>query len=676
MEIFILNWTMLPYFLAAALILSMIFVFIFNRRMMKESTGNKKMVHLAELISKGAMQFLRTEYLYVAGFVVVVGIVLAMLPKLGKITAMWFVIGAISSGFAGYYGMNRAVKANVRSTNAAKRSLNDALKVSFSAGSSVGLLLVSIGLIGLIAISMLYIGNHDILEQALIGYAFGVASIALFARVGGGIFTKAADVGADLVGKIEAGIPEDDPRNPAVIADNVGDNVGDTAGMGADLFDSLIVNSVAAMTIGLGITTINKQILPTHDLSAFFFPLFVIAAGLIASIFGTYMTRTSSKDPAKALRNGFITTCIVLVGLVAWLNLSFFDNWNIFYTVLIGVFAGIFLGKITEYYTSYDFKHVKGIAESSKTGAATNIIHGLSVGMKSTFGVVATLMVAIYFSYMLADVYGVAMAGVGMLSLAAIIMAIDVYGPIVDNAGGLAEMAGLDKKVRERTDKLDSAGNTTAAIGKGFAIGSAALAALALLQLFVRDAGISGIDLLGNGTNVLIGLFIGALVPYIFSSYIMLAVGKAAGDIVIEVRRQFKSIKGIMEGKAQPEYEKCIKIATKSALKEMVVPSILVIGTPIIVGLTLGAEALGGALGGTLVSGILLGIQQSNSGGAWDNAKKYVEKGNLGGKGSATHHATVVGDTVGDPYKDSSGPALNILIKLTILVATVFVVFF
>jgi K(+)-stimulated pyrophosphate-energized sodium pump len=675
MEIFTtVNGDVLLYFLAAALILSIIFVFVFNRRMMKESTGNKKMVNLAELISKGAMQFLRTEYLYVAVFVVIVGVVLAMLPKLGKITAVWFVVGAISSGFAGWYGMNRAVKANVRSTNAAKRSLNDALKVSFSAGSSVGLLLVSIGLIGLIAISLMYLGDHKILEQALIGYAFGVASIALFARVGGGIFTKAADVGADLVGKIEAGIPEDDPRNPAVIADNVGDNVGDTAGMGADLFDSLIVNSVAAMTIGLGVAVTDVQVAPTVEMSAFFFPLFVIAAGLIASILGTYMTRTSSDDPAKALRNGFITTCVVLVGLVAWMSPYFFGNWNIFYTVLIGVFAGIFLGKITEYYTSYDFKHVKGIAESSKTGAATNIIHGLSVGMKSTFGVVATLMVAIYFSYMFAGVYGVAMAGVGMLSLAAIIMAIDVYGPIVDNAGGLAEMAGLDKKVRERTDKLDSAGNTTAAIGKGFAIGSAALAALALLQLFVTEAGISGINILS--VNVLIGLFIGALVPYIFSSYIMLAVGNAAGDIVIEVRRQFKSIKGIMEGKAQPEYEKCIKIATKSALKEMIMPSLLVIATPIIVGLTLGAEALGGALGGTLVSGILLGIQQSNSGGAWDNAKKYIEKGNLGGKGSSAHHAAVVGDTVGDPYKDSSGPALNILIKLTILVATVFVVFF
>ena len=675
MEIFTtVNGDVLLYFLAAALILSIIFVFVFNRRMMKESTGNKKMVNLAELISKGAMQFLRTEYLYVAVFVVIVGVVLAMLPKLGKITAVWFVVGAISSGFAGWYGMNRAVKANVRSTNAAKRSLNDALKVSFSAGSSVGLLLVSIGLIGLIAISLMYLGDHKILEQALIGYAFGVASIALFARVGGGIFTKAADVGADLVGKIEAGIPEDDPRNPAVIADNVGDNVGDTAGMGADLFDSLIVNSVAAMTIGLGVAVTDVQVAPTVEMSAFFFPLFVIAAGLIASILGTYMTRTSSDDPAKALRNGFITTCVVLVGLVAWMSPYFFGNWNIFYTVLIGVFAGIFLGKITEYYTSYDFKHVKGIAESSKTGAATNIIHGLSVGMKSTFGVVATLMVAIYFSYMFAGVYGVAMAGVGMLSLAAIIMAIDVYGPIVDNAGGLAEMAGLDKKVRERTDKLDSAGNTTAAIGKGFAIGSAALAALALLQLFVTEAGVSGINILS--VNVLIGLFIGALVPYIFSSYIMLAVGNAAGDIVIEVRRQFKSIKGIMEGKAQPEYEKCIKIATKSALKEMIMPSLLVIATPIIVGLTLGAEALGGALGGTLVSGILLGIQQSNSGGAWDNAKKYIEKGNLGGKGSSAHHAAVVGDTVGDPYKDSSGPALNILIKLTILVATVFVVFF
>jgi K(+)-stimulated pyrophosphate-energized sodium pump len=404
------------------------------------------------------------------------------------------------------------------------------------------------------------------------------------------------------------------------------------------------------------------------------FPLFVIAAGLLAAIVGTYFCRTSSQDPAKALTNAFVVTCVVLLGILAFICSQFFGNWTIYWTILVGILAGIALGKITEYYTSFKYKHVRGIAESSKVGAATNIIHGLSVGMRSTFGVTATLVVAILISYNLGGVYGVAMAGVGMLSLAAIVMAIDVYGPIVDNAGGIAEMAGLPKSVRERTDALDAAGNTTAAIGKGFAIGSAALAALALMKLFAIDAGIDMIDLLD--TSVLIGLFIGALVPYIFSSYIMLAVGKAAVKIAEEVRHQFKTIKGLMEGKAQPDYNKCITIATKSALVEMIIPGALVILTPIIVGLLLGSAALGGALAGTLVSGILLGIQQSNSGGAWDNAKKYVEKGNLGGKGSDVHKATVVGDTVGDPYKDSSGPSLNILIKLTILVATVFVAFF
>jgi len=681
MNIFTNNGNILLHFLYGTIFLAVVFMYVFNRRMMKEKTGDKKIQHLSGLIQKCAMQFLRTEYIYVGIYVVAVGVILALLPNItgnhefqGLLMAFWFVIGAICSGFAGYFGMNRAVRANVRATNAAKRSLNDALTVSFSAGATVGIFLVTIGLVGLIIISMLYLNNEHILEQALIGYAFGVASIALFARVGGGIFTKAADVGADLVGKVEAGIPEDDPRNPAVIADNVGDNVGDTAGMGADLYDSLIVNSVAAMTIGLAVES--TKVVPQLSHAAFFFPLFVVAAGILAAIIGTFFTRTGSEEPAKALRNGFIVTCMVLVALVAFMNPYFFANWNIFYTVVIGVIAGICLGKITEFYTSYDYAHVKGIAKSSTTGAATNIIHGLSVGMRSTFGVVATLMIAIFASFMLGGVYGVAMAGVGMLSLAAIIMAIDVYGPIVDNAGGLAEMSGLPKKIRDRTDKLDAAGNTTAAIGKGFAIGSAALAALALLRLFVRDAGLEGIDLLGNGTNVLIGLFIGALVPYIFSSYVMMAVGKAAAEIVMEVRDQFKTIKGIMSGKAEPKYDRCIVIATRSALREMIMPALLVIGTPILVGLFLGAEALGGALGGTLVSGILLGIQQSNSGGAWDNAKKYVEKGNLGGKGSDVHKATVVGDTVGDPYKDSSGPSLNILIKLTILVATVFVAFF
>jgi len=658
------------------IVIAIIFIWFFNRRMIKEPAGNKDMKHIGKLIQDGAMQFLKTEYIYIAAYVIVVGIILLLLPGLGSLSSIWFVVGSVSSGLAGFYGMNRAVRANTRTANAARKNLNKAMKVSFSAGATVGIFLVTIGLAGLFTISMIY-NEPEIQEQALIGYSFGVASIALFARVGGGIYTKAADVGADLVGKIEAGIPEDDPRNPAVIADNVGDNVGDTAGMGADLFDSLVVNTVAAMAIGLTLDAAKLQFIgASNTYFAFIFPLFVVAAGVISAIVGTFFARTGSNNPSAALRNAFVVTCIVLAVIAFAMNSFFFSNLKIFYTILIGIGAGTALGKITEYYTSYDYKHVKGIAESSKIGAATNIIHGLSVGMRSTFGIIAVLMLAIFFSHQLAGVYGVAMAGVGMLSLAAIIMAIDVYGPIVDNAGGIAEMTGLPKKVRETTDKLDAAGNTTAAIGKGFAIGSAALAALALLNLFAIEAGLltDGIDLLDP--FVLIGIFIGALIPYLFSSYVMLAVGKAAVKIAEEVRHQFKTIKGIMSGKKQPKYDRCIKIATRSALIEMIIPSLLVVGTPIVVGLVLGAKALGGALAGTLVSGILLGIQQSNSGGAWDNAKKYVEKGNLGGKGSAVHHATVVGDTVGDPYKDSSAPSLNILIKLTILVATVFVAFF
>jgi len=636
---------------------------------MKESAGTEKMQHIAGFIQKGAMQFLRTEYSYIGIFVVVVSFILYFL--LGIQSAISFIIGSFSSALAGFIGMNRSVRANVRTTNAAKRGLNPALKVSFSTGATVGIGLSTIGLTGLLIIIFVFKSNME----ALLGYSFGVAAIALFARVSGGIYTKGADVGADLVGKVEAGIPEDDPRNPAVIADNVGDNVGDVAGMGADLFDSLIVNTVAAMGIGIVLKAADiAKIGVVFKGAPFIFPLFVICAGIIGAIIGTFFCKTRSKNPSRALTNAFLVTCFVMVGIVFLINGYFFSNLNIFYTVIVGVLAGIGLGKATEYYTSYDYKHVKAIAESSKISPATNIIHGLSVGKRSTFAIVGILMIAIFVSFNLGGLYGVAMAGVGMLALASIIMAIDVYGPIVDNAGGIAEMSGLPKKIRNTTDKLDAAGNTTAAIGKGFAIGSAALAALALLTLFAAEAGLDFVNLLNH--KVLIGLFIGSLVPYLFSSYVLLAVGNAAFKIAEEVRRQFKQIKGLMQGKAEPNYEKCITIATKSALKEMIMPSLIVISTPILVGFVLGAEALGAALAGTLVSGILLGIKQSNSGGAWDNAKKLVEKGYHGGKGSNTHKATVIGDTVGDPKKDSSGPSLNIVIKLSILVATVFVTFF
>jgi K(+)-stimulated pyrophosphate-energized sodium pump len=655
-------------FIYFSLALGVFFMYFFNKRFMSEPAGNDKIRKISDLIRRGSEQFLKIEFAYIAVFVVAVTVLLGFL--LGRVSAISFIVGSVSSGLASVFGMNRAVRANCRTANAARKNINHALRVSFSAGAVVGIALVVLGVGGLLAITLIFDGDVN----ALLGYSFGVASIALFARVGGGIYTKAADVGADLVGKLEAGIPEDDPRNPAVIADNVGDNVGDTAGMGADLFDSLIVNLVAAMAIGLIPSAILKTGVIGGSNLTFFYPLFVVSAGLIGSIFGVFFCKTKSDSPSKALTNAFLATAALMLVIVFLMNGFFFSGYNVAITVLIGVLAGIGIWKVTEYYTSYDYKHVLGIVESSRIGAATNIIHGLSVGKKSTMGVTLILVAAIYSSYYFAGLYGIAIAGVGMLALAAIVMAIDVYGPIVDNAGGIAEMAGLPKNVRARTDKLDAAGNTTAAIGKGFAIGSAALAAAALLRLFAEEAGLTSINLLVP--TVLIGLFIGGLVPFVFSSYVLLAVGNAAVKIANEVRRQFKSIKGIMEGKAEPDYEACITIATEAALKEVVIPALLVIGTPIVVGLLLGAEALGASLAGTLIVGVLLGIKQSNSGGAWDNAKKYVEKGNYGGKGSPTHHACVVGDTVGDPNKDSSGPSLNIVIKLTILVATVFVTFF
>ena len=655
---------------------------------MKESTGTKKMQEISDAIRQGAIAFLKREYQILSFVILILTIIIVAtlddkntFLNEGLAIGIAFVFGAMCSVLAGVIGMRTATQANVRTTNAARTGLHEALNIAFSSGSIMGLSVVSLGLIGLTVLFTLFQSffGFDLIfiVKVVSGFGLGASSIALFARVGGGIYTKAADVGADLVGKVEKGIPEDDPRNPAVIADNVGDNVGDVAGMGADLFDSLIVNLVAAMSIGMIPSALVKVSTVSNDLNlTFFYPIFVVCAGLIGSIIGTFFCKTGSPTPSKALTNAFLVTCVVMLAIVFGMNSFFFIGYNIALTVMIGVIAGIGIGKVTEYYTSYDHKPVREIAESSKIGAATNIIHGLSVGKRSTFGVVAVLMLAIFISNAIAGLYGIAIAGVGMLGLAAIVMAIDVYGPIVDNAGGIAEMTGLDKKVRERTDKLDAAGNTTAAIGKGFAIGSAALAAAALLHLFAEEAGIvvSGVNILEP--IVLIGLFIGALVPFMFSSYVLMSVGEAAVKVAEEVRRQFRTTKGIMEGEVEPDYDKCIEIATTSALKEMIIPGLIVILTPIAVGFVLGPKALGASLVGTLVTGILLGIKQSNSGGAWDNAKKYVEKGNLGGKGSPTHHATIVGDTVGDPNKDSSGPSLNIVIKLTILVATVFVTFF
>ena len=552
--------------------------------------------------------------------------------------------------------MKIATKANSRTTQAAQTSLDKALRIAIFSGAVMGLSVVALGLFGLATVYAIFKDIH-----VIFGFSFGAASIALFARVGGGIYTKAADVGADLVGKVEKNIPEDDPRNPAVIADNVGDNVGDVAGMGADLFDSYIVNLVAAMALGFTLFNV-KGVL---------FPMQLAAAGIVASLLGIFFVRTKDKEnPGKALRNGVLATNVFLIVFSFFLSRWIFNDLSMFYAATVGVLAGFFIGVITERYTSYSTKHVQHIAKSSEMGAATNIIAGLSIGKRSTALSVIVLSVVIYLAYLAGGIYGVAIAGVGMLSVLGVVLAVDAYGPVVDNAGGIAEMAGLDKKVRERTDKLDAAGNTTAAIGKGFAIGSAALAALAIFSEYANAAGLSTIDILNH--KVLIGLLIGAMIPTLFSSYNLAAVGKAAFKMIEEVRRQFREIKGIMERKAKPDYAKCVDISTSAALREMIMPGMIAIFSPLIVGFFIGTEALGGFLAGALVAGIVLAIKLSNSGGALDNAKKYIELGHHGGKGSEAHKAAIVGDTVGDPAKDVAGPSINILIKLMILLSVLF----
>ena len=623
------------------------------------SPGNARMQEIAGSIAEGASAFLRSEYKILAIFIAVLFVLISLFINLG--TGICFVIGAGFSMLAGYFGMKVATRANVRTANAAMESgMTRALSIAFSGGSVMGMCVVGLGLLGC---SLIYIltGNYSI----LFGFSLGASSIALFARVGGGIYTKAADVGADLVGKVEAGIPEDDPRNPAVIADTVGDNVGDVAGMGADLFESYVGAIVSALTLGVAAKGLFTG-------AGAIYPLVIAAVGILASMIATFFVRgKEGSNPHKALKMGtYVSTLIVAVASFV-LSKLFFGRMYYAFAIVAGLVVGLVIGFVTEVYTSEDYRSVKRIASQSETGSATTIISGVAVGMRSTWVPILLIGVGIYVSYSVTnDLYGIALAAVGMLSTTGITVAVDAYGPIADNSGGIAEMSGLDHSVREITDKLDAVGNTTAAIGKGFAIGSAALTALALFVSYATEVKLSSINLLSP--YVVIGLLIGGMLPFAFSALTMDSVSKAAYKMIEEVRRQFREIPGILEGSGRPDYSACVSISTRAALHEMVVPGVMAVAVPLIVGILLGPAALGGLLAGSLVTGVLLAIYMSNSGGAWDNAKKYIEGGHNGGKGSDAHKAAVVGDTVGDPFKDTSGPSINILIKLMTVVSLVF----